>query len=128
MLAGGFGEGPKEANWVASVYARTGLGVDGPWRHFLGRVRSEPVATSSLFLNGATGGIYFVCTSPEFRRRGYGAAITHRSMLEAARCMRTMPTNDPCPLRHQYQMVKPVEPVAVSVVTSTWRTLAMRGP
>ena len=86
VLAGGFGEGPKEANWVASVYARTGLGVDGPWRHFLGRVRSEPVATASLFLNGATGGIYFVCTRPEFRRRGYGAAITHRSMLEAARC------------------------------------------
>jgi ribosomal protein S18 acetylase RimI-like enzyme len=86
VLASGFGEGPKEANWVASVHASTGLGADGPWRHFLGRVRSEPVAASSLLLNGPTGGIYFVCTSPEFRRRGFGAAITHRSMLEAARC------------------------------------------
>ena len=84
VLASGFGEGPKEADWVASIYARTGLGTDGPWRHFVGRVRGEPVATASLLLSGATGGIYFVCTTPEFRRHGYGAAITHRTMVEAA--------------------------------------------
>jgi len=86
VLASGFGEGPKEANWVASVYASMGLGADGRWRHFVGRVLNKPVATSSLLLHGPTGGIYFVCTSPEFRRRGYGSAMTHRSMLEAARC------------------------------------------
>ena len=84
VLASGFGEGPKEADWVASIYARTGLGKDGSWRHFVGRVRSEPVATASLLLTGDTGGIYFVCTTPEFRRRGYGAAVTHRTMVEAA--------------------------------------------
>lgn len=84
VLASGFGEGPKEADWVASIYAKTGLGTDGPWRHFVGRVRSEPVATASLLLTGAAGGIYFVCTTPEFRRRGYGAAVTHRAMVEAA--------------------------------------------
>jgi ribosomal protein S18 acetylase RimI-like enzyme len=84
VLASGFGEGSKEADWVASIYARTGLGTDGPWRLFVGRVRSEPVATASLLLSGATGGIYFVCTTPEFRRRGYGAVVTHRSMVEAA--------------------------------------------
>lgn len=38
VLATGFGEGPKEADWVASIYASTGLGTDGPWRHFVGRV------------------------------------------------------------------------------------------
>ena len=86
VLASGFGEGPKEADWVASVFAGMGLGAggDGAWRHFVGRVRSEPVATASLLLNGATGGIYFVCTAPESRRQGHGAAITHRLMVEAA--------------------------------------------
>jgi ribosomal protein S18 acetylase RimI-like enzyme len=84
VLASGFGEGPKEADWVASIYATTGLAANGPWRHFVGRVRSEPVATASLLLTDATGGIYFVCTKPELRRRGYGAALTHRTMVEAA--------------------------------------------
>lgn len=84
VLSAGFGEGPKEADWVASIYERTGLGQDGPWRHFVGRVGYEPVATASLLLTGAAGGIYFVCTTPSFRGRGYGAAITHRAMTEAA--------------------------------------------
>jgi ribosomal protein S18 acetylase RimI-like enzyme len=85
VLASGFGEGPKEADWVASIYART-LGTDGPWRwrHFVGRVRSEPVATPSLLLSSASASIYFVCTTPEFRRHGYGAALTYRTMVEAA--------------------------------------------
>jgi GNAT superfamily N-acetyltransferase len=85
VLASGFGEGPKEADWVASVYAKAGLGVDGPWRHFVGRLGSEPVATASLLLNGASGGIYFVCTTPDRRRRGFGAALTHRAMITAER-------------------------------------------
>jgi len=84
VLASGFGEGPKEADWVASIYEKAGLGRDGPWRHFVGRVRRESIATASLLFTGTTGGIYFVCTRPEFRRRGYGAAITHRTMVEAA--------------------------------------------
>lgn len=86
VLASGFGEGPKEADWVASIYARTGLGTDGPWRHFVGRVGDEPAATASLLLTGEAGGLYFVCTTPRFRRHGYGAAITHRTMVEAAAC------------------------------------------
>src|SRR5436189_234700 len=68
-LAAGFGEGPKEADWVASIYSKTGVATDGPWRHFVGRVDEEPVATASLLLTGTTGGVYFVCTRPEFRRR-----------------------------------------------------------
>ena len=84
VLAAGFGEGPDEADWVASIYATTGLGTEGPWRHFVGTVAREPVATASLLLTGSAAGIYFVCTRPEFRRRGYGAAITHRAMAEAA--------------------------------------------
>jgi ribosomal protein S18 acetylase RimI-like enzyme len=85
ILTAGFGEGPKEADWVASVFAAIGLESHSPWRHFVGRVDDDPVATASTLLTDATAGIYFVCTRPDARRRGFGAAITHEAMRHAAR-------------------------------------------
>lgn len=82
VLAAGFGEGPKEADWVAGVFSR--IGFDGAWVHFVGRVDATPVATASLLLTPPVGGIYFVCTRPEERRRGYGAAVTRHAMSHAA--------------------------------------------
>ena len=82
VLAGGFGEGPKEADWVATVFSAIGHGAG--WSHFVGRVGGVAVATASLLLTHPVGGIYFVCTSPEHRRRGYGAAITRHAMSDAA--------------------------------------------
>ena len=84
VLAEGFGEGPTEADWVVAVNATMGLSHDGPWHHFIGRVDDDPVATATLLLTGEAGGIYFVCTRPDARRRGYGAAITHSAMTYAA--------------------------------------------
>ena len=82
-LARGFGEGPVEAEWVAQMYRRLGLGDDRPWRHYLGRLGSVPVATSTLFLGVGVAGIYFVSTVEEARRRGIGAALTLAPLLEA---------------------------------------------
>lgn len=84
VLAAGFGEGPKEADWVASTFEAMGLGLLRPWRHFVGRVDNDPVATASLLLTGSTAGIYFVCTRPDVRRRGFGAAITYEAIRRAA--------------------------------------------
>jgi ribosomal protein S18 acetylase RimI-like enzyme len=100
VLASGFGEGPKEADWVASIFART-LGAEGPWRHFVGRVRRVPVATASLLLNGAGAGIYFVCTTPELRRQGHGAAMTYRTMVEAAASGATFAVLGSSPMGHK---------------------------
>jgi GNAT superfamily N-acetyltransferase len=82
-LARGFGEGEREAAWVGSVYAAIGLGDVVPWRHFLARLDGRPVATSSLFLRAGVGGVYFVFTVPEARRRGIGAAVTLAALHEA---------------------------------------------
>jgi ribosomal protein S18 acetylase RimI-like enzyme len=83
VLSLGFGEGEKEAFWVRDTYARIGLGDEVPWRHYLGRLHGEPVATASLFLAVGVAGVYFVSTAPEHRRQGIGAAITSAAMHAA---------------------------------------------
>jgi ribosomal protein S18 acetylase RimI-like enzyme len=83
VLASGFGEGPKEADWVAEVYRRIGLGDQTPWCHHVGRMGEEPVSTVSTFDTNGVAGLYFVSTAPEARRRGIGAATTRHAMVEA---------------------------------------------
>jgi ribosomal protein S18 acetylase RimI-like enzyme len=84
VLAAGFGEGPKEADWVRSVWRTIGFNDDSPWQHLVGVLDGQAVATASVLMTGAIGGIYFVATHPDQRRRGFGTAITHRAMVEAA--------------------------------------------
>ena len=48
VLAAGFGEGPKEADWVASVLAIIGLEPHNRWRHYVGTVAGDPVAIPDL--------------------------------------------------------------------------------
>jgi GNAT superfamily N-acetyltransferase len=86
VLASGFGEGPLEADWVCEMYARIGLDPSRGWQHFVGRLGTEPVSTTSLFVADGVAGIYFVCTSPDYRARGIGAATT-LAALHAAREM-----------------------------------------
>ena len=83
VLASGFGEGPREAEWVSSVFRSIGLGDDAAWRHYVGRLDGTAVSTVSVLVKSGVAGIYFVCTVPDVRRRGFGAAITRHAMLEA---------------------------------------------
>jgi GNAT superfamily N-acetyltransferase len=80
-LGQGFGEGQREAQWVASVYRKLGYG--DPWRHYLGRVDAAAVGTTTVFLGAGVAGVYFVMTIPAARRRGIGAAITYAALREA---------------------------------------------
>ena len=83
VLADGFGEGPKEADWVAAAFERIGFDADRGWRHLVGRVDGEPIAAASVLRTGATAGIYFVATRPAFRQRGFGTAITQHALVAA---------------------------------------------
>jgi GNAT superfamily N-acetyltransferase len=80
-LGSGFGEGPAEAGWVGEMYRR--LGGEGPWRHYLGRLAGEPVATATSFFGAGVMGTYFVFTIEHARRRGIGAGITLAALREA---------------------------------------------
>jgi GNAT superfamily N-acetyltransferase len=84
VLASGFGEGPPEAEWVCATFARIGLDEDSDWLHYLGRIGDTPVSTVSVFFAAGVAGLYFVCTAPDHRRQGIGAATT-LAALRAAR-------------------------------------------
>src|SRR5215203_4627412 len=64
VLARSFGEGEPEATWVWETFSTIGFADDVPWRHLLGRLGGEPVATTSLFVGGGAAGVYFVATLP----------------------------------------------------------------
>jgi N-acetylglutamate synthase len=49
---------------------------------YLGYVRGKPVATSLRFTTSDIAGIYSVSVLPEFRRRGFGEAMTWRAAVD----------------------------------------------
>jgi GNAT superfamily N-acetyltransferase len=48
---------------------------------FIGYTENQPVCTSMLFRTGNVAGIYWVSTLPEYRNRGFGAAITLQAIM-----------------------------------------------
>jgi GNAT superfamily N-acetyltransferase len=48
---------------------------------FIGYSEAKPVCTSMLFQTGAIAGIYWVSTLPEYRKRGFGEAITLKAVI-----------------------------------------------
>ncbi|QEW03199.1 GNAT family N-acetyltransferase [Microbacterium lushaniae] len=81
-LGSGFGEGPREAEWVGEVFLRIGLHRP-ELRHLLARQNGRVVGTATLLIAGGVGGLYFVMTVPDARRQGIGAEITRAAMRRA---------------------------------------------
>ncbi len=56
--------------------AGAGYGRDCGWRHYVGMLSGNPVATASLHLAGGVAGINAVGTAPQARRLGIGTSVT----------------------------------------------------
>lgn len=53
-------------------------------RYYLARIEGKPVATATQFFCAGLGGIWWVTTVPELRRRGVGTSITRIALADAA--------------------------------------------
>ncbi len=68
-------------SWVDATLA-VGIG-ESPWRIYVGYLDREPFATNLLFNGGGVASVYAVAILPKAQRRGIGAAITLKPLLEA---------------------------------------------
>lgn len=69
--------------FLSTIYRGVKSRIPYPFRHYLGYIDDEPVASSLLFFNSGIAGIYFIGTIPKFRGKGIGSALTAYSMLRA---------------------------------------------
>ena len=79
ISAAGFG-GNLETFYDA--YARHGYGADAFSLHYIGYVDDQMVTSATLLDAGGRAAIYDVSTPPEYRRQGFGGAITFALMRE----------------------------------------------
>ncbi|MBI1257318.1 MAG: hypothetical protein GC204_07595 [Chloroflexi bacterium] len=70
---------------VAQVWADAtrALGVNAPWKLYVGYFDGKPVATNMIFNGGGVSGLFCVGTIPEARKKGFGAAITLKPLVDA---------------------------------------------
>jgi GNAT superfamily N-acetyltransferase len=78
----GFEAAPALMDPRAEAVAATSGGPRSPARYYLGYVGHRPACTAVRYSTRGTAGIYGVATRPEFRRRGFGAAVTYRAALD----------------------------------------------
>lgn len=72
--------------WAGQAWVDAGLALgigQTPWRMYLGRLDGEAVATNMLFTGGGVASILAVATLPKAQRKGIGAAISLKPLLEA---------------------------------------------
>ena len=75
--------GDAEAAAFARMFASARARDPQAFTFFLGEVDGRSVAASMRFLSGDTAGIYWVATLPEYRRAGFGTAMTRHAAAEA---------------------------------------------
>jgi ribosomal protein S18 acetylase RimI-like enzyme len=88
-------------DWQVSHLAgvlRPGLLGGRGWHAFTAYADDAPVAAAQLVIDGECGGLYYIATSAEYRRRGLGEAITRHAAGIAAEAGCTVATLQASPM------------------------------
>jgi GNAT superfamily N-acetyltransferase len=83
VFAAAFRMPPFAGRAFFSLFSTQGFDSLSPFRHYIGWLEGEPVATATLFLAAGIAGIYNVATLRDARNKGVGAAITSRASSDA---------------------------------------------
>lgn len=70
------------AVWL-DAYQQIGFGDGVAWTHYVAFLDDQPVATTSLLVDGTLAGLYNIATLAHARGRGIGAAVTRAAMRYA---------------------------------------------
>ena len=79
----GFGMAEAAARPFFDLYRAIGFDEESPFRHYVGTLNGETVASSTLFLGAGVASIWHVGTVPRARRQGIGAAMTLAPLRDA---------------------------------------------
>jgi GNAT superfamily N-acetyltransferase len=77
------GYGIPEAMQPAFLALLESLGLQSPFRHYLGSLDDRPVAASTLFVGAGVASIYNVATLADVRGQGIGSAMTLAALYDA---------------------------------------------
>ena len=76
----GFGGG--EYHNFYQAYTRHGFAADALAHHYIGYLGDQPVTSATMLLAGGSASSYNISTPPQFRRQGFGGAITYVLLQE----------------------------------------------
>ena len=79
----GFEMPESAARALLDCYATIGFDDDLPFRHYIGVLGGETVASATLFLGAGAAGVWHVGTVPAARRQGIGTAMTLAALQDA---------------------------------------------
>ncbi len=83
LFAVTFGFPDSTVSTFCDLFAGLGLGQHLPLHHYVGWLKGDPVACSSMFLAAGVAGIYNVGTVADERGQGIGAALTWEPLCKA---------------------------------------------